>query len=187
MFSQNIEEMSMEKLVEYITKTFHEPLRKDLKKLEEPVSIIINEYTSNFPDLVYLKELYTQFKSEILKHITREDFITFPSIIKYEKILSDKYIDLSDNLEIMDKLIYDVRMQNEHSDFEFYLNSIIGLFKWSKINNTWVKVFENLKLLFIKIHDDLIIHSNLENKDLYSKWLKLQEELKSRLENLKKI
>ena len=48
------------------------------------------------------------------QHITKEDFIVFPTIIKYEKINNDELINISDNLEIMENLVNNVQMKNEH-------------------------------------------------------------------------
>ena len=106
--------MSVRELVEYITKTYHEPLRKDLRAVEAPVYYIINNYSVEFPEFKFLKDLFSQFKNKILKHITREDLVTFPAIINYEQYNNNDLFDLSDNFEIIEKLVNDTKMKNEH-------------------------------------------------------------------------
>lgn len=183
MFTKEVENMSVVELVKYITNTYHEPLRENLNELIWLVKIISEKYAPKYQDIVYLGELFSQFKTEILKHITREDFITFPAIIKYEKIYGDPLINLSDNLEIMEKLVNDVQMKNEHWEFDSYLNSIINLLEESDMNDKLIKEFDKAKELFIKIHSDMIEHSRLENHDLYFKWKELQQKLKEKLDN----
>jgi len=82
MFNKNPETMSLEKLIIYITKTFHEPLRKELIKLDTFITDIINNNLKEYPQLINLQELFHQFKTEVLKHITREDLVVFPTILK---------------------------------------------------------------------------------------------------------
>lgn len=185
MFNENVHEMSMSELVKYITKNFHVPLRQTLKNLEAPVDLIDKEYAQKYSELSYLKELYSQFKKVILKHITKEDFIVFPAVIEYEKISNDNLIDLSDDVEIMEKLVNDVKMQNDHYEFDSYLKQIVDLLEWSSLNWKKVKEFDKLKAHFIYLQERNVIHSKLENLDLYSKWLKLQDNLKKKIKELK--
>jgi iron-sulfur cluster repair protein YtfE (RIC family) len=127
MVSENISSMSILEIVDYITKTYHEPIRKNLVILDALVASIVLNDVKTHPELVHLGVLFSQFKIEVLRHVTKEDFITFPTILKYQRIYNDDLINLSDNFEVMDKLINDVAMQNEHTDFELYLTSIIQL------------------------------------------------------------
>ena len=186
MFEKEVEYMNLKELVKYITKTFHEPLRKDIKNLDVPIEIINDKYSKKYPELWYLQELFSQFKKEILKHITREDFITFPAIIKFERIITDDLIHLSDDYEIMNKMINDVKMINEHLEFDSYLNSIISLLDRSDANWKKINEFETVKSIFNTIHENNIIHSRLENNNLYSKWEQLQDRLKENLKTFKK-
>lgn len=183
MIDKNIEDMSLVQLVDYITKTYHEPLRKNLKELDILVESLNNNHTKNYPELVHLKDLFWQFKTEILKHITKEDFVTFPSILRFEKIYTDKIIELSDDFELMDKLVNDVVMKNQHTEFNLYLSSIIDLLEWSDIKNKWVNEYETAKKIFLNIQEENITHSEIENTDLYFKWIELQNKLKNKLKN----
>jgi iron-sulfur cluster repair protein YtfE (RIC family) len=99
------------------------------------VDSIIKDYIKDYPDLVSLQELYNQFRSEISKHVIKEEFVVFPSIIKFEAIYNDAFIDLTLNHEMIEKLVNDVEMKNQHIEFDLYLSSIIQLLEWSNINN----------------------------------------------------
>lgn len=184
MFTKSIEDMSLSWLVKYITETYHEPLRKNLIKLDWLVDSIIKDYIKDYPDLVSLQELYNQFRSEISKHVIKEEFVVFPSIIKFEAIYNDAFIDLTLNHEMIEKLVNDVEMKNQHIEFDLYLSSIIQLLEWSNINNKWIKDFDNAKAIFISIQQDNITHAKLENEDLYLKWRVLQNKIKEKLDNI---
>jgi iron-sulfur cluster repair protein YtfE (RIC family) len=52
MFTKNIEDMSLSWLVKYITETYHEPLRKNLIKLDWLVDSIIKDYITYIINLL---------------------------------------------------------------------------------------------------------------------------------------
>lgn len=186
MFEKDVKEMSLKELVNYITITFHEPLRKNLEKLEFPVDLLVSEYIADNSELMYLKELFSQFKKEILKHITKEDNVTFPTTIEYEKFYNEDLTNFINDLESIEKLVNDIQMRNEHWDFNSYLNSIVELLKWSKLYNKNISEFDNVYLEFINIQKQNEIHARIENEDLYSKWMLLQLKLKEKFNEIKK-
>lgn len=184
MFTTNIEDMSLSWLVKYITKTYHQPLRENLKTLDDLVPLISKNYTKDYPELLNLQELYNQFRTEISKHVVKEEFVVFPSVVKFEEIFNDSFIDLTINYELIEKLVNDVVMKNQHIEFDMYLSSIVQLLEWSNMNNKGVKDFDNAKALFMTIQKDNISHAKIENEDLYFKWRVLQNKLKEKLDNI---
>jgi hypothetical protein len=81
-------------------------------------------------------------------------------------------------------LVNDIEMKNQHKEFNLYLSSIIELMGWSDINNKGIKDFETAKFIFISIQEANVIHSKLENEDLYFKWMYLQSKLKEKLSDI---
>ena len=183
-FKKDPYKMNIKQLVNYITKTYHEPLKNDLDKLHDLVNYVTENFMTDYPNLQYIQKSYLGFKEEVNIHINREDDITFPAIIKYENIYKHNITNFNDNFQIIKKLINDVSMNNDHKHFQFFLNETIKLIKkyWiDKINNLQVqKMIE----LFKKIQHDMIEHSEIENKHLYYKWLQLQEKLKNEYPNI---
>lgn len=179
-----VENLTLKQIVNYITKTYHVPLRKYLRTLDDLIPTLVAENGRDFPQLSHLTVLYTQFRNEILKHITREDFIVFPSILKYEKIYWDHLINLTDDFEVMEKLINDVKMQNDHREFNLYLQATIDLIEWAKIKEWKIKDLDEARKIFKQIFNDNITHSKIENEDLYLKWIQLQIQLQNKLKNL---
>ena len=126
MNTEDFDNMSVSELVDYITETYHEPLRKSLKKLDFLINNVNIAYLKKYPEIFRLSSLYEQFKSEILSHVTREDLITFPSILRFEKIYNDELIHLSDDFELMTELINEAQFDNQHNEFNLYLNNLIN-------------------------------------------------------------
>jgi hypothetical protein len=81
-------------------------------------------------------------------------------------------------------MVNDIVMKNQHKEFDLYLSSIIELLEWSEINNKGIKDFETAKSIFISIKEANVIHSKLENEDLYFKWMYLQNKLKEKLSDI---
>jgi len=79
-----ISKKSMGELIDYIVDEFHSPLRVDLEKLDkliEDIYIVLE----NKKKILLPKEIFKQFKSEIIEHINKEEKDFFPEIINLEK------------------------------------------------------------------------------------------------------
>lgn len=162
---------SLEKITKYIIKNYHDSNRKVLEKLKFMINDINDEDIKLYPKLQYLNELFLQFKSEYLKHMEKEELITFPTIIKYEKIFkSDKKV-LPNDI----KLNY-IEMKNEHDVFGSYLVSINELFKVEGLN----KKIKKLAKMFYDIQENNLYHAELENNIVYPSWNDLQNKLFSK-------
>jgi hypothetical protein len=59
--------------------------------------------------------------------VTKEDLVVFPTILRFERIYTDKLINLSDNFEVINSMVNDIVMKNQHKEFDLYLSSIIEL------------------------------------------------------------
>lgn len=181
---KTVEDMSLNELVVYITETYHIPMRENLNRLDFLIPKVIEENERLHPELVHLKTMYNQFKTEVLKHVTKEDFVVFPSILKYEKIYSNHLINLTDNFEIMDKLVNNVKMKNDHEEFNLYLDSILELLEHLWIKRWVVFQFDEVHDIFQNIFIANKTHTKIENEDLYFKWMALQKKLQEKLANI---
>lgn len=164
---KNANDLSLEDVMDYIIKEFHIPTRKSLENIKELIQDIDDEDIKNFPKLQYLWELYIQFKSEYLKHMENEEIITFPTILKYEKIMN---LWNRDMLKINDQHLNYVEMRNEHDIFTSYLLSIIELFEGLDLDRKIKKIQQE----FLDIQEKNVEHADLENDIVYPKWAELQ-------------
>jgi len=167
----NLESLSLEEIINYILKDFHIPTKKYLEELKSKVSEIKENDIANFPKLEFLGELFIQFKWEYLKHMEREELITFPTIIKYEKILTNNSKNLKNLNET--RLNY-IEMKNEHDVFASYLLNIISLFdSYENLNFT----LQELSNSFKTIQKNNEEHAYIENNIIYPKWNEFQDKL----------
>ena len=184
MIAEDFDNMSVSDLITYITKTYHEPLRESFKRLDFLIDNVNVTYLKKYPDLFRLNSLYKQFKTEILRHVTREDLITFPSILRFEKIYTDELIHISDNYELMSELINDTEMSNQHNEFNLYLNKLITFVEWFKMSGEDSNEINLIRSILVNLQKDNLVHSRIEDKDLYFKWKELQNKLKEKLSNM---
>lgn len=184
MNTEDFDKMSVSELVAYITETYHEPLRKRLKKLDFLIDSVNVSYLKKYPELFSLNSLYKQFKTEMLRHVTREDLITFPSILRFEKIYTDEMIHLSDNYELIEELVNDAEMINQHNEFNLYLNKLINFVEWFKMSWEDSNEINIIRSILVNLQKDNIVHAQIEDKDLYLKWKELQKKLKIKLANM---
>lgn len=179
-FKKDPSEMNIKQLVQYITKNYHIPLRQNLDELNYLVNYVYDNYLTEFPELESIKKAYVSFNKEITIHIDREDEITFPAIIKYEKIYKYHLSGFNNSFQIIKKMVNDVSMENDHKHFYHFLEDTLELINKNLISKSDVIQIKKMIKLFEEIKDSLVEHSRLENQNLYYRWIQLQEKLKTK-------
>ena len=153
----SLSEMTISELIDYIVDEFHTPLRTDLETLENK-SKDICEIKWIKEKLTLQKEIFKQFKYEIINHIDREKKEFFPEIIKLEKGLKVDILFLKKFLNIQ---------EIEHNEINNYLIWWKNTIKNLNIKDS--KEYEELKLLVNKLYDDIknSIYISLFQKNFY--------------------
>ena len=164
---KEINNYSILELINYIIDNFHIPLRKDLIILESITEELYNK--DNFKkDIALPREIFKQFKQEILNHINQEENEFFPEIINLENWTLN-------NSKIINKFLHIQEIEhNEINNYLIWWKKIIDNFDWEII-----KEYKELLNLVNKIHKDTLDHIYVENNYLNTK----VEELKKNLEN----
>lgn len=104
----NFETESYSKIIEYILKNHHTPLKKELPELEKLVYTIFKVHFEDMGDVLEkVHKLYGQLKTTLESHIIKEERALFFNIRDYDK---DKSKDL---LEEILKEIKSVEMDNK--------------------------------------------------------------------------
>lgn len=182
----NFDNMSVSELISYITETYHIPLRKNIEKLDFLMDIVNTSFLKKYPEFFSLGLLYEQFKNEILAHVTREDIITFPTILKFEEIYNNQLINISNNFDLLNEFVNEAQLVNQHAQFNLYLTKLIRFIDWFILSGEKTSDIDMIRSILKNLQNDNIIHSQIENKDLYFKWIELQNKLKNKLEEVKK-
>ncbi len=169
------EKMTMSELIVYLIDTFHAPFKIFLENKTEKMVSFSEEYSEDYPKVSYFKDLFYQFRNELVKHVKKEDEIMFPTILKYENS-DDNKPDVWDVIREKGKSVDTTQMGNEHNVILYYLNSILDLLEncWMEWRN--IKEFEEIKKSFDWIKKTLAEHINLENKYVYKKWDDMKKE-----------
>lgn len=69
---------SMKEIVDYITTTYHEPLRNDLERINALMNKVVAVHSGRHPDLKQLQEVFRRFRYALEQHMHKEDMILFP-------------------------------------------------------------------------------------------------------------
>lgn len=180
--------VSIKETIKYIIYTYHRPLQKTLKKLEPLIHNMDIDYGDDYPEISQISELFCQFRREILKHLWKEEGITFPAMIEFEKMLKKwKVFATLESINSIEWMVHDIKMLNEHEDFDSYLTALITLLDSSNLNEEKVPWIEKIRKIINQLKLDTIDHANLEDTVLYKEWLEVQNKLKEKIEQQKAI
>jgi len=95
--------LSMTELIDYITKTYHDPLEQELSALNGFVTRVLTVHGKDHPHLEELYNLYNLFQTELIDHTIKENNEVFPLIKEYEVNPSEELLakihDANGNLE----------------------------------------------------------------------------------------
>lgn len=151
------DDFSLEELVTYIQKTYHEPLREELPRLEAMALKVARVHNERDGErLSALAETVVELKEEIFTHLDKEDQILFPLIRAGNGGMAQMPIN---------------RMQHDHDDHAVLLRQIRKLTNDFKIPGdacmTWRALWQSLAELERSLHE----HIHLENNILFPKTL----------------
>lgn len=78
------ESMALGELIDHIVRTHHEPLRRELPRLDQITSKVHRVHGGSDPRLGELREAFVTLRDEVLEHIEKEERILFPMIRELE-------------------------------------------------------------------------------------------------------
>ncbi len=171
MVEERFKTMTTKKLVDYVEKIYHEPIKIFFTEVTPHVNIVSKKYSG----LDKLQESFVLFKRNIINHINREEVIIFPAIIEYEEIYERKEDMLLTSSEI-EKIINQADMKNDHKRFEDFIDKTLESLKSVEGQGDFSLDF--VINGFEKFKRDIQKHWELENETLYPRWTELQQELR---------
>ncbi len=151
------DDLSLEDLIKHIQKTYHEPLREELPRLEEMALKVARVHKERDGErLSALAKTVTELKEELLMHLDKEDQILFPLISTGNGAMAQMPIN---------------RMQHDHDDHAVLLRQVRKLTNEFKVPGdacmTWRALWQSLAELERSLHE----HIHLENNILFPKTL----------------
>lgn len=100
-------ESDTETIINHIMENIHRPLMTELAELSPYVTKVFKVHGESRPELVRVKDLFYEFKREMIEHSAKEDTIVFPLIRK----LADNSVE---NLEETVNYIRELEKEHDH-------------------------------------------------------------------------
>lgn len=152
-------------LSEYIVKTHHKFVLKNLPELVFYTQKIATVHGSHHPELVKVASLFEKINAELLQHLKNEEDVLFPAI---------KEVVNTNSAVAKETIVSEItRMSDEHEFAGGAMDEINRITSGYKVPedgcNTYMVAFKLLE----QFEDDLHTHVHLENNILYPKALEL--------------
>lgn len=180
--------ISIKETIEYIIHTYHRPLQKMLKKLEPLIHNLDIDFGDDYSEISQISELFCQFRREILKHLWKEEGMTFPAMIEFEKILKKwKNFNSLESINSIEELVHNTKMLNEHEEFDSYLSALMTLLDSPNLNETKTPWIDKIRKIIKQLQLDTIDHANLEDTILYTEAVEVQRRLKEKIDEQRKL
>ncbi len=75
---------SLQKLIEHIVESYHEPLRQELVRVIELADKVARVHGENHPEMIKVKEVLADLRTQLELHMQKEEMILFPAIVRIE-------------------------------------------------------------------------------------------------------
>jgi regulator of cell morphogenesis and NO signaling len=152
-------------LSDYIVKTHHKFVVKNLPDLVFYTQKIADVHGDNHPELVEVADLFAKINDELLQHLKNEEEVLFPAIKEAVATSSEKAkLTIKSEIE---------RMMGEHEFAGGAMDKINVITKGYKVPQDGCNTYRVTFKLLEEFEDDLHTHVHLENNILYPKALEL--------------
>jgi regulator of cell morphogenesis and NO signaling len=156
-------------LVRHIQARYHEPLRLELPRLEAMLDKVVSRHGDHLPEtLLPLQRAFKQLQGELLLHMTKEDRVLFPFIVRLE---SGEEVPSEDALQWIQPPI--AAMEADHDEAGralAFIRDVTGSFappEWA------CPTFRGLYYGLSQLEADMHVHVHLENNILFPRAARL--------------
>lgn len=174
-FHWNFTEWETRFLVEYITHTHHNFIRKtmpELLRLGERVSTTQGE---DFPETLEINRLVAELAARTRQHLTSEEYALFPYILEMEKVRDSKLPFVAPEFGRMELPVRAI--ESEHMACIGLLRAIRELSNQFTAPQRASQEHRNWYALLKEFDDDLHLHIHLESNILFPRAIALEAEL----------
>ncbi len=162
---QNIQ--STKDMISFIIETYHIPLKEILPEISTMLTRMIEVHGKEHPELELLKKCFIAFRTDMEKHLRKEEDILFPMILQLENAYTKNAERPKFHCGSIENPIH--QMEYEHEQFD-------DLFKQMKhITHNFILPDDACKLFikcygtFLKMIEDTEIHATYENTILFAR------------------
>jgi regulator of cell morphogenesis and NO signaling len=158
-------------LVRHIQSRYHEPLRLELPRLEAMLDKVVSRHGDHLPEtLLPLQRAFKQLQAELLVHMTKEDRVLFPFIVRLE---SGEDVPVEDALEWIQSPIAAMEADHDEAGLALaFIRDVTGSFappEWA------CPTFRGLYYGLSQLEADMHVHVHLENNILFPRAARLTD------------
>ena len=180
--SLTLEDMSIDRLIDFINGQYHSNETENLSLIQSNIQNLINDVSCEKPLLLLLINVENKFielKEKLVQHCDKEDKILFPQMRKLVELRRDKSeIHPSKAISLIKKSIQ--VLESEHIDASNILSEIKKMTNKFAIPLNAPKHYKTLMENLKEFESDLHVYLHIENNILFPKIISLEEELNSR-------
>ena len=156
-------------LVRHIQARYHEPLRRELPRLEAMLDKVVSRHGDHLPEtLLPLQRAFKQLQVELLVHMAKEDRVLFPFIVRLE---AGEDVAVEDAFQWIQSPI--AAMEADHDEAGralAFIRDVTGSFappEWA------CPTFRGLYYGLSQLEADMHVHVHLENNILFPRAARL--------------
>lgn len=146
-------------LIEHIVKVHHGYLYTALPELAQSVFELVQEYGTQYPELIKVRKLFTKVHKELLVHLPKEEMDMFPAIRELEQ--EPTILKLQKSLRMIEAL------EDEHESSDDILKQIREVTEDYSLpegaSTTFISTYQKLQ----ELESDMIQHIYLEDQVLF--------------------
>lgn len=178
---KQMQKFSLELIINYLRKTHDFYLDNKIPEIAALIDKMIkNSDEEHRKSLLMIKTFFNQYRDELSSHIEREEKVVYPYILELEKVYNNP-LSLSKN-EIKELMKYSIDdYEDEHDNISekvFDLKSII--IKYLPPQDDY-KISYRVLAQLDRLEQDIMDHSEMEDRILVPKVRNLENELKAKL------
>jgi regulator of cell morphogenesis and NO signaling len=157
----NCSKLGSSELIDYIVRTHHGYLRKNLPQISEYVNKVARVHGPYHPELLQVRQWFEALKSDMEQHMEKEENEAFPAVIEYEK----------DPTEVRKKQLQDIldTLEHEHEGSGDLLRQIREITKEYELPEDACATFQLTYAKLEELEADMFQHIHLENNILFTR------------------
>jgi regulator of cell morphogenesis and NO signaling len=172
-------------IVDYIQRTHSFYLQKKLPEIAQSILLLSGHYESNHPILMILQTFFHRYCQDLTTHINEEERLLLPYIVKLNNASLAPY---HFSEYVMAGQRYSIAaFLKDHHDTEDELKDIREAIRLYQPPSTNESLYRILLTQLETFEQDLHVHARIEEEVLIPKALKLESEVRSRMDATGKL
>jgi len=160
-------------VMNYIVQKHHAYCRQQIAVIEPLLAEVSRVHGEKHPELKRIKSLFAKFSRELLMHLVKEEATLFPYIARMEEAVSRKETFPRPSYGTVANPVRMMMMEHDaaNADFKEIRQASSNYQSPQDVSSDCEAVYQALK----ELEQDLLVHSDLEDKVLFPRAVALEE------------